>query len=584
MDQMEFDRTRKAIDVKRLKEDDRKEMLQKLHEAGGEILPERSVNQESGNPEKDESRGVKSRDSVKLPSELAREQNRLEQERKALRRKIIQDLENSASSAMSRFFIRLKCKLKGIASFNGHSVNTGFMSKLNLDLKQAVMECHIIGNDLFASNPEITKEIIKQLDQQFPIYAELIERGTALYDRQLLSDLTGAYMSNPDLPIVFEEIRLPLYTMVRKLYYLRPFQESYLKAIDQAIQIQQTLEKKSSSLYSLKRKKIRTEWNFLMNDMFPQLVLLIQRIEMKQVEPYTILFDEIIGMNEDEKPGRRKTGDPLGTVAVQTIKVQKESSGEAPQAPVVEKKEEVLTDEILYGIELMNLFNLNAVRNTIDKRNDWGILAERDKVLQAFLYLRVFESEFSFVLSSPKVQINSFFRGGAKIDLKRNMSAILDTGHACHDGFRKYFLEAQELYRAQTSDPTGVNYVDRQKMITILEGRRGKSAQLAREQICEFMQKVREALSPLVEDLKQNLQIVINPEEIFKFDFPSESSKRLYNKPIKICIWEAYAFASAIAYEINRGFLYGGVVEISDEEYEPFLNHQNPPDESRIPF
>ena len=82
MEEMEFDRTRKAIGIEKLEEKARQEALSKLKEAGGQVLRESSKRQPPGTSQKQRTDGdVHKRpgDDIALPSQLARERQRDEQ-------------------------------------------------------------------------------------------------------------------------------------------------------------------------------------------------------------------------------------------------------------------------------------------------------------------------------------------------------------------------------------------------------------------------------------------------------------------------------------------------------------------------
>ncbi|HBS05465.1 MAG TPA: hypothetical protein DEA96_10895, partial [Leptospiraceae bacterium] len=88
MDEMEFDRTRKAIGAQNLGAQDRKKMLDQLKGSGGQVLGERAVRKEE--PERERSRGRSSGGSgegTRMPSEIARENRKKELEAQARLRK-----------------------------------------------------------------------------------------------------------------------------------------------------------------------------------------------------------------------------------------------------------------------------------------------------------------------------------------------------------------------------------------------------------------------------------------------------------------------------------------------------------------
>ena len=602
MDQMEFDKTRKAIKADKLGDSDRKELLDKFHGAGGEILQEKSVLKPSSTTDdqrkKSSSRGASSGSDTKLPSEIAREKNRKEQEIAAQLRRLREQQEREATGFIAQLMIRIKCKLKGLTPFSGEFVTPRFMSTLNLDLKRSVMECHILANELFVSNQKVCKEVIKELDDKNPLYVELLERASYLYDRSVLTELTKYYMDNPEHPVHLDSIRIPLFSILRKIYYLKPYQETYLKAAELAIDIEEKIEKKQPALYATKRKKIKSDWNVLMNDLFYSLSLLAQCVESMRAEPFTELFDSMIGIVPSDRPGQRKAGELPGNsnISQKTEEaepdednVEEENSEDEVEETSDTFQEEEIDDvsksnEIEYGNLLLSLRKLDKVRSDLDPRNDWSFLVPNDKMLITYLLLNIFEKDYSFVLTTSKIKINSYQRGNTKIDIRRKMSSILDSAHFCQDAFRKYVLEAQEYHRAST-ETNNANYVEHAKRLSNIDGRRGASGREFKKAVNNFMVQVRDILKVLIEDLQGASNIIENPNENMIFDLASETSKRLNGKPIKQCVWEAYAFASAFAEQLESGFLFGGVIEVVPEDFTKYFEKEpEEPDLMDIPL
>lgn len=579
MDEMEFDKTRKAIRADALQSDARKEMMDKLSSAGGKVLNEKSV--QKPDPEKGSGgsggkggggRGV----DVKLPSEIAREQRRLEMERLGNQKRARESEEREATSFVARFLIKLKCRLAGITFFGQDMVTPRFMSQLNLDAKRALMEAHILGNDLFMSNPEVARNIIKELDRVNPLYVESIERATALYDRNELSDMTSGYNSNPDIPVVLGTIRIPLFSILRKLYYLKAYQNTYLQAVDLAIDIQQKLEKKQTALYASKRKKIRADWNNLMNGIYPALVLLAQRAEMKKAEPGSFLFEEMINVQQEEKLGKRKVGEGLGPIAEQ-VKVEKtdtESTDE--ETPEEDQVEEVVEEEEelpagsprAIGMGIMNSISIAEIRKKFDTRNEYGKLKDVDKVLISFMLFRYFEYEYSLLLTTPKIQLNSVYRNGKKVDLRRSMSDLLGNSRTVYERMRNYMHEVEEFEKHVSESNMSSNYVEHQKRLSILDARRASSGREVRVQIQDLMRKINNAFEFLLKDMKEGTNVVGNKDDIMKFDAQLEAGRKLEGKTVYDCISEAGAFTTTMHDRLEGGDLFGGHVEMTPEEFQ----------------
>lgn len=579
---MEFDRTRKAIGSEKLDEKARQEALNKLKEAGGQVLRESAKKQPPAHgqrPRQENELPRRSGDDIPLPSQLAREKQREENERLQSMRRAAEEERRAAVSFLARFGIKFRCRMAGLTPFGEDMVKPMFFSRINLDAKRALMECNILGNELLLSNPALADEIIAELDKRNPIYVELIDRAAKLYDRIELAELTAEYNDDVRRMVRLESVRAPIFSLLRKLYYLKTFQETYRTAVDQAIDIQQRIEKKQAALYASKKKKIFGDWDTLMDKIFPLLVMLAQRAEMKRAEPGTRLFDEMVRVVNEDRPGRRRPGEPVrGQVPVKKAPGPEEQKEDAAQAAAAEAKpdEAAATEqkpkvdshdaEYEHGMRLLRSYSIPALRQKHGAR-EWAAVTDADKVMISVLYLMEFEEEYSFVLTTPKIKINAAYVNGVKVDYRQRLADIVQGSRSCYDGFRKYAQESEE-YQKVAKEPAGGNYVEHAKRVSLLDTRRGASGRIVRGGVKTYMNGVVETLNVLIEDMRAQGQIVGNPDEPMKFDIAIEAKKRMQGRTVKECITESYCYALALFRRLDQGDLFGGVLEIGQDEYD----------------
>ncbi len=586
MDEMEYDRTRKSIRAQDLGKGDRKEMLSKFKGAGGQVLSEKAVREAEEQAAREGRsggggggrRGVGVGEEPRLPSQIARERQRAAGEKEAAARRRREAEEKEATGFFARFSIKLRCWMAGVTPYGADLVKPKILSKFNLDTKRSIMECQILGNDLFMNNKQTARKIVKELDEKNPMLVELIERASKLYDRGELSELVGSYTPGSSHSIPLDAIRVPVFTLLRKLYYLKPFQETYLGAVEAAIDVQQSEEKKQSALYSTKKRKIRQDWKILMNDIYPALVLLAQRAEMKKAEPGTRLFEEMIGVQEEDRIGQRKAGEGVGDVGDDAPKKKEAEKKEEEEKKAKEEEEKKKgpsqeDKELMYGYRIMGIFNMGTLRKKHDPRGEYKALKDNDKVLIAYFYFLEFEEEYSFILTTPQINIEPNYAGGAKIDYRQKMRDIYDNSRLVTDAFKKYAHEGAEYNRIVSENVDQSRYVEHAKKVELMEARRGPSGREARIQIKEHMERVSQVLKVLIDDMRGANQIVTNRDEIVKFQIERDKRKRLNNKPVKDCIMQAYCFTIGLADRLENGDLFGGVIEMNEEEMgEAFAN------------
>ena len=601
MDEMEFDRTRKAIGAQNLGSQDRKKMLDQLKGSGGQVLGERAVKKEEPERERSQGRSGGSGEGSRLPSEIARENRRKEMEAQARLRKELESEEKAATSFFARMGIKLRCMFMGLTPYGQDMVKPSFFSLINLEGKRALMECNILGNELLFSEPAVSKEVRKDLSRSGPLYVEVLERASKLYDRKELSEMLSDYQDYPDRSVPLDAIRPSLFALLRKLYYLRPYSEAFQVATELAIGTQQRVQNKPSSLYDAKRKKIRSDWRTLMEQIYPALVALAQRAEMKKAEPGTRLFETMIGVVESDKMGK-VTG--TGTAASQTQDSQSKKSSEAQisseedktdeekatsevaddaqENEVEETADEVTLEadsgaeeggdqaqkELHYGMQVMNSFPLEDLRKRYDPKGEWKTVPYQDKVVIAYLFLRLFEDEFSVVLTTPQIKLHTAYRGGVKIDYRERMSDCLEKIRQPYDYFKAYIHECLEFHKSAQETAQAGNYVEHAKKVSFHDSRRGQSGRQTRIQIKDFMDEIHTILTEIIEDFRAGGSTLSNPEEDLHFDLKPNEGMRLDGKKVKEALMETSCFAKALAHRLESGDLYGGVIEMNAEDYE----------------
>ena len=212
----EFDQTRAAIGANELDNAERREMLERFKSAGGQVLREKSVAEKQEEARRAaEARsagagGVAARPAgggggaipeTKLPSELRREQAREEADRAQRARAEYEKALKKLKGPGARFMVKLRCFLAGITPFAGNVIKPGFVQFLNLELKQALIEFNLIGNDLFLQRPSIGKKIMHNLDGKNPLLMETLEYAHHMYNSEYFNTFATAAQYGAAVPV-----------------------------------------------------------------------------------------------------------------------------------------------------------------------------------------------------------------------------------------------------------------------------------------------------------------------------------------------------------------------------------------------
>jgi len=583
---MEFDRTRKAIGSEALEEEERKRLLGTFTSSGGKVLDEKALRRQqaeakrSGKESPSEGRSSPVSD-VKLPSELRKEQRARELERQALERKRKDAMRRESSSFFARLGIKFRCSIAGLTPFGSAMVQPSALSFFSLELRKALIECNILGNELLVNDAEVARSMKKELKN--PFYIELVNRARLLYDRQELSELLASYSEANPRPVPLESMRVPLFSLLRKLYALMPYRESYLKSVQTGILIQQKQQKKAADLYVAKQKGIEASWRLLMEKAFPKILLLVQRLEMKNIGPGHPLFEEMIGFGADLRvqvpqggvtvepaPGVAEEKPESGTPGAEASQVEEEALDPEEQAKKdKERKKQELAQRLFdYGLGLHRRRTPEQLREAYDAKNEYVLADLHDKAFLSYMLLKFFDDQFAFILTTNRLQLEPIVQSGVRVNLKQDLTDAYQNIRSCHDMFRAYYHDYVEYRKALDEGSKTGNYVEHAKKVSMFETRRGKTGREVRMAIKNYMNRIEKLLAVLLKDMKEGGRVVLNPNDVFVMDLEADQSKIMNGRKMKEIIRDTYAFAHVLGRRLENGDLYGGVLELSEEDFQ----------------
>jgi hypothetical protein len=558
----EFDKVKKNIGAGNMDDQQRQEMFNKFISGGGKVIKEK-VEQTDQNKSKSSSKNSGSSSEKSSGSSSGGTKKSFinrgtgesgDDDEKSTKTQIA-SLDSEMGSFSNKLIIKFKCWANGVTSFGKSDVTPKFMSELNLELKQAFLEFKISGNDILSTNfgPKITRE----LDKFSPLYIELIGRFHKLFDVNEMNELLQDYNSNPELPVSLSRINRQVYSIFKKLYYLYSFQSTYRKGLMTAYDILQKLENKPPIIYANRKKKINQVTSTVFDKIFEKLYLLVIRTENKNIPMISLYMENLLGVIDDERPGKRKAGEQVD----EEITQQQEKTEETPKDESKPKKED---SELAYGRKLLTQLTVDSLRRKYDQRNELIEIPDTDKALLSYLFFREFDYEYSFVLTTKKIIVKPSMSNGNKIDNKQKLLSTYELSRGCMEQF-KIYIDVFKEQLANKNNP-GSNYIEASKKATTHEQKRGQQSRNVRMAIKEYIEKSYDSFSILIEDMKGKTEIVGNMDEVITFD-SIESKKRLHKKAVKQCIMESYCYSYALSSRlIDGGDLAGGVVELSQEE------------------
>ncbi len=561
-----IDKTKKTIGINKIDEKDRQEIFKKFVDAGGQVIKEDTNS-------KEDPRSKTTAKSPKTPIARDRQSSR-SSSRSSI--KIPQGetnlpsadpnpkiYENQYSSFWSRFFLKVKSWSSKVTQYGDPILKPEFLSELNLELKESLLIFNMSSRDILG-NPEVYPQVISEMNKESTLYAELILRGGKLLDYSELELLFADYKINPNLPVSVSKVYAPLYSLFRKLFLLYPYQNTYKKALEKGYDLLEKFEKKPSAIYKAKKKQLKQNHTFIFEKAFEKIYLAVLRNENKNIPLSSEYMYYFLEIKNEERIGSMKTfvySEPE-VKPEEKITPTSEETKEEEDNKVIEEEEE--SPLLIFGKELLLATPLESLRKKHDPKKEYADINIADKSFLTYLFFKEFDVEYSLVLTTKKIVINTTNVNGLKIDHRENLMSTYEQTRNCAEQFRIYMEALREFEKVKTTPLN--NYIEQSKKMTQADQKKNIHSRSFRSSVKEFFTQVSTSLKTFIDDMENEKIIIGNPEDILNFD-TIESKKKLNKKKIKDAIIESYAYSLALLEKLTgTGDLYGAGLEETVEE------------------
>jgi hypothetical protein len=583
----EFDKTKKAIGVGGMDDKDRQAMFNKFRSAGGEIVTDKEKEAEA---ERERVRQSKSPQSKKPSSDRSSSDSKQQDSSKnddstrqpsklQLKSKI--DLEAQMGNFLNRLLVKFKCWAGRVTPFGASELLPEFLSELNFESKNALIDLRMASLEIIGS-PGVASKIAANMDKVNPAYVELLGKGYDIYDSNEYAKFAEVYNPDSTVTVPISKVVPELYSIFKKIYYLYSFQGTYKKALLFGYDQLQKIENKPAIIYTTKKKKVTHSLSIVFDKLFQKLYLIVLRNENKNIPMISFFMEDLIGILEEEKPGKRRTGDPLPISSANQTRVSEETLAAVKEEEEVSDEEFMmnLSVELRIGLNLMAMLTPEEFRQKYDQKNEIGLVPLTDRALLAYLFFREFDYEYSFVLTTKKINYKvTSDKNTPKIDYRHKLLDLYESSRGCVEQYRIY-KEIYEEAKKIRENPSS-NYIDASKKLSLIEQKRTQQSRNVKVTIKEFVEKTKDILGIIVKDIRTTKAIVTNPSDLIVFD-SIESRKRMHKKQAKQCIMEAYCFSLALFERLSNGDLSSHQLEMTPEEMSKSFDVEIPVSEDEI--
>jgi len=558
----EVDKTKDNIGADKLDNETKKKLYNQFVDAGGEVVSDRSRrrslaidrekqkqyqtrldehNRKAGTSAAYGKREVNGRTAVKGSSNIAGN-------------------EGVFATFFNRLRIKLHLKFQRITQYNGLYFDFKFLERFNNTYKPALMEVQIIYFDLFMKRPQNGVRITQRLDKMNPLFYEVIEMIGNLYDRMSTDQIVEHYTNFPDVPKKVSEIKDPLMEIYRRLYILKPYENTIFNSFVKAIDLQMKIDEKKSSAYSAKKRRVKSSLFVLFHKLYPKLHWLLCHYEGRFIHVDSSEVEDIFAIAEAEKPGNRILLKP-------DYDAQAEMAEQKAQNKVEKKEEDDIPDHIKRGLQLMYELDLNEVRKDLDQKGIFEHVSDNDKVLITYLLFNEFDREYSFILTTNKIKYNVDFTSTGKFNFGTKFQQLYDEMRKPADSLRNYADVFAVYERTRKEKPASSSqYIAYSKRLQEILNKRNNAGKMARMTVRAYMEKLSGELKDLLDDMDSSQKYVANPQEIMEFASDIEGSSKINGKKVYEAILILYYYCSAFVNRLGPDGDLSGSIEFKEGE------------------
>jgi hypothetical protein len=550
-----IDITKQNLKINEIDEDQRKDLFKKFTDAGGQVIDERNTKKNLSINREKQKEHQRRLDKHYSDKKSYKEKNHSGRSDKDSSRS---DSNAPTSSIFGKFKIRLRLKLLGITGFSTLFFKKSFFKKFVNYYNPALITIHMIYLALFKKNPQTGNKIINALDKISPKYYELIEMTGELNDQYLIEQILENFKKYPNMRHPVSELQEPLIGLFRTIYILKPYENAIYNAFERAIGINSIDAAKGD--WSFKNKDLRNSLFFIFEKLYPRLHTLFCHYQGILYDETDKEIENILSIAPREKPGTRIKKNVQSPVQIEE---------KAEEKPASEKEKEPLKidNSVKEGLTLMYQLNNKELRFKYDKKHEFGLLNDTDKVLLTYLLFKEFENEYSFILTTNKIRYNIDYSTSIKIDYRTKMQDMFNKLNKFQDAFKDYYEIHQEYDKNYNEKPANNNqYIAYSKKLDEIVDKRSLAGITYRGIIKKFMDDLAAELSILINDINSEQNYVANPQDVLEFNQAIEGEKKLNKKKVYEAIITLYNFASAFSYRIGPGGDLAGKLELDEDE------------------
>jgi hypothetical protein len=467
------------------------------------------------------------------------------------------------ASIISAMRINIKGQLLKVWGFGGRRLKESFVTAVKKEIKDALIDIDLITGSMLRGNSSVQREIVRASVGENCFLHECIVRLNDIYDETEWADFQKL-VSRRQIPKPSQA--LPVNNLFIKLYSLGQHRNLCRLHGYKAIEIQEKHSKVDSETTDRLKRGLGTKIDLILDDFLKQLHILLCRMEGKYLILYSQKLDDYLRLTEKDKMGYITRIEKKRRI--EALKEAKESLRKAQEPAGSREREEIkIPKHVQRGLSIVE----DAVRSYEHEHTGTEAplqgLEEREKMYRTLVLLDIFDSQYSFVLTTSKIIYNIDYVEQKKVDIKEDLNHAYILFSEAREEAMDYLETVREV--KNRGDDQRLTQYQQSSLIEKLEKKRHNLSRKSRKMVLRVMKHIEEILSTVINDYKGEKILLQNPEEYLRFDPNIDGHKKLDGRRAIEAIIETFLFTATFAFLLNYGDLSGPDMYVEEKTDTP---------------
>lgn len=548
-----IDDVKRRLNIDEMDSDTRNQMFNKFVDGGGEVIKER-----------------RQRASVDFDRDKQKEfSSVMKKHRKQMDEKAKADKEKKAASVSSVPHVRKKRPsiivffrgvMSGYFTLSG-DFNRKFLTGIRTEFPEIMTTLSYVTGDIIGLDMEQRIGVIDILNKTYPYAYELILRVYDLYKVNSIEKIQNYFTKYKQIrcPELIDSVR----TLYKDLVVLYPYQNTIKDTIMQAVSVIQKLTGKEPTSRTGKLSKcIDALFNYYLCGFHFLLVYNTGKkypFELPQMRKFAGITDEedigsMYKMIQDEK--KRYIADK---------EKEKEEQKKAFEESVEKRESEKIPKFTQKGLTIIDsiLEKLPKLKKANPKMK---LFAANEKMLYFTAIFDEFDREYSFILTTNQIKLNTRLENGQRTDIKSDFEEQ-NIKYSEISTLQKEYIKLTEEYRGLSSTFANSPIILNQKE-TANNVKRAQVFNEIKSKTTLFLKKLCVSLQKLINDYNGERILLQNGDDLLYFQADIGDIRKFEKVKIINAIAATFSFASGIEYYLNNDKLSQKGLFIEEEKKE----------------